>query len=74
MTWICCVISDLPLDALTDGNLDNLDLLSHHRQHFELDAVKLVEAGPRTRLGQTLEELAHSFVVETVRAVEDDTL
>ena len=39
-----------------------------------LNAVELVEAGPGARLRQPLEELAHGFVVQTVRAVEHHTL
>lgn len=41
------------------------DLLRDDREHLELDAVELVEAGPRARRRQALEELAHRDVVET---------
>ena len=41
---------------------------------LQLDAVELVKAGPRARLREALEELAHRLVVEAVGAVEDDTL
>jgi len=57
-----------------DGPLYGLNLLGHHRQHFESDAIELVEADPDTRLGEAFEKLAHGFVVKGVRAVEDDTL
>lgn len=33
---------------------DHCHLLRGHRQHRQLDAVELVEATPRARLGQTL--------------------
>ena len=62
------------LEVLGDCALDGLHLLCDHGQHLQLDAVELVEARPRARLRQTLEELAHRFVVETVRAVEHDAL
>ena len=39
-----------------------------------MDSVELVEAGPRAGTGKTLEELCHREVVESVGAVEDDTL
>ena len=42
--------------------------------YLKLDTVELIKARPGARLCQTLEELAHGFVVETVRAVEDDAL
>lgn len=34
--------------------LDGGDLLSHHRQHLNVDAIELVEAGPgpRTKWGE----------------------
>ena len=60
--------------ALGHVALDGLDLLRDHREHLELDAVELVEAGPRARRGQALEELAHRDVVERVAAVEHDAL
>ena len=62
------------LEVLGDCALNGLHLLRDHGQHLQLDAVEFVEARPRARLRQTLEELAHRFVVEAVRAVEHDTL
>mmetsp|Transcript_23335 Transcript_23335/g.80944 ORF Transcript_23335/g.80944 Transcript_23335/m.80944 type:complete len:278 (+) Transcript_23335:1712-2545(+) len=56
------------------GLLDGQNLLRDDRQHLELDAIKFVEAGPRARRRQALEELAHGAVVEAVGAVEDDAL
>ena len=41
-------------------------------EHLELDAVELVEAGPRA--GRGLEELGHGQVVQAVRAVEHHAL
>ena len=57
-----------------DGALDAVDLLRHHGQHLQLDAVELVEARPGAGLRQPLEELAHGLVVETVGAVEHHAL
>ena len=62
------------LDALSDRYLYAEDLLRYHRQHFELNPVKLIETGPRASLRQTLKELTHRLVVESVRTVEHDTL
>jgi hypothetical protein len=42
--------------------------------NLEIDTVELVEARPSARRRKTLEELAQCLVVETVRAVEYDTL
>ena len=57
-----------------DGQLDGQNLLRHDRQHLQVDAVELVEAGPGAGGGQALEELAHRQVVQAVGAVEDDAL
>jgi hypothetical protein len=38
---------------------DGDELLGNHRQHLNVDSVELVEATPRSRLGQTGEEAAH---------------
>eukprot|EP00964_Phaeocystis_antarctica_P055483 scaffold32640_cov63-Phaeocystis_antarctica.AAC.1 len=62
------------LDARRDGALDGEDLLRHDREHLEVDPVELVEARPRARRGEPLEELAHGDVIEAVGAVEDDAL
>ena len=56
----------VPLDTTLDGDLDTLDLLGHHRQHFQLNTVELIEARPGARLSKSLEELAHGFVIETI--------
>jgi len=63
-----------PRDALVDGDLDALDLLRDHRQDFQLNAVELIEARPRARLRETLEELSHRLVVQAVGTVEYHTL
>ena len=67
-------LKDEPLQFGSDGLLNTLDLLGNHREHLQLNAVELVKTRPRTSLGKTLEELAHSFVVKTIRAVEHHTL
>ena len=57
-----------------DRALDVEHLLRHHREHLEVDAVKLIEARPRTRRRKTLEKLAHLDVVHRVGAVKHDAL
>ena len=46
---------DLGLLGLHDGQ----QLLSDDREHFNIDAVELIEAAPRPRLGQSREEATH---------------
>ena len=53
---------------------DGEDLLRDDREHLEVDAVELVKARPGAAGRQTLEELGHRQVVETVRAVHHDAL
>ena len=62
------------LQLVDDGLIDGEQLLGDHRQHLNVDAVELVEAGPRAAHGQALEKLAHHDVVHTLLAVEDDAL
>jgi hypothetical protein len=62
------------LDARGLGADNGEDLLRDDREHLEVDAVELVEARPRARRGEPLEELGHREVVEAIRAVEDDAL
>ena len=50
---------NLGLLGLHDGE----QLLCDDREHFNVDAVKLVEAAPRPRLGQSGEEPAHHLCV-----------
>ena len=52
--------------ASIDAALDGQNLLRHHRQHFQVDAVELVEARPSTAGGKTFEELTESLVVQAV--------
>ncbi len=44
-----CVFKDKALDLGLYGQLDGEDLLGHHRQHLQVNAVELIEAGPRPR-------------------------
>ena len=46
-------------------------LLSHHGQHFQLDTVELVKAGPGASLCQAREHAAQHANVQLVRTVED---
>lgn len=65
----------LPLPPPTPPtSLNGKNLLCHHREHLQINPVELVEAGPRTTGGETLEKLAQGNVVQSVRAVEHDTL
>ena len=63
-----------PRHSLVDGDLNELDLLRNHRQHFQLYTVEFVETRPGARLRKTLEELAHRLVVQPVRTVEHHSL
>ena len=63
-----------PLLLLDASVHDRKHLLRNDREHLDVDPVELVEARPRTRRAEPLEELAHRLVVEAVRAVEDDAL
>ena len=49
-------------------------LLRDDGQHLNVDTVELVEARPGTAGRETLEELAHGQVVQTIGAVEHDAL
>ena len=69
-----CSFEEESRHSLVDSNLNTLNLLCYHWQHLQLNAVELVEAWPSTRLGKTLEELAHGLVVKALRAVEHHTL
>lgn len=40
------VLEDKALDLGLDGQLDGEDLLRHHRQHFQINAVELIKASP----------------------------
>ena len=62
------------LDPACDGILDGVDLLRDDREDVHVDPVELVEARPRARLGQALQELAHRVIVDPVRAVEHHVL
>ncbi len=55
--------------------LDNgHDLLCHHGQHLDVDAVELVETAPGACLGKATEVAAHRLVVEALRAVDHDNV
>lgn len=54
--------------------VDQQNLLRNHTQHFDVDAVELVEARPGTAGRESLEELAHRNVVQTVGTVEHHAL
>lgn len=56
------------------GLFNHQDLLGHHRQHLQVNPIKLVKAAPASRLGQAREELAQRVVLQTLRAVKHHTL
>ena len=61
-------------DPTFHGVLNRQELLRHHREHLDVDAVELVEARPRAALRQTGEELAHELVIQVIAAVEHHAL
>ena len=75
-------VHELHLAALEDelrdpafhGVLNRQELLRHHREHLDVDAVELVEARPRAALRQAGEELAHELVIQVIAAVEHHAL
>lgn len=60
--------------AYPEGILDAEELLSHHTQHLNVNAVKLVKAGPGARLSQASKELAHEAVVQPLATIEHDAI
>lgn len=60
--------------AYPEGVLDAEELLSHHTQHLNVDAVELIKAGPGARLSQAGKELAHEAVVQPLTTVEHHTV
>lgn len=54
--------------------LDGSNLLGHDRQHFNVDPVELIKAGPSSSAGKAFEELAHSHEVQLIGTVEYHTL
>ena len=48
--------------------------MSDDREHLQFNPVKLIKACPRSRLCESLEELAHRFVVQTIGTVKHHTL
>lgn len=49
-------------------------LLRNHRQHFQLNPIKLIKTRPRARTRQPLKKLAHSLVVQPIRAIKHNAL
>ena len=65
-TLNCCATYSIPAP--------HTHLLCHHGEHLELYPVELVEACPCATGRQSLEELAHGDIVETIGAVEHHAL
>jgi len=59
---------------LAYGIEDVLDLSGYDRQYLNGDSVELIEASPRSGLGETHEDLSHGEIVHLIGAVEDDDL
>ncbi len=57
-----------------DPSLDGEDLLGHHRENFQVDAIELVKAWPGPTRGKALEKFPQGYVIQSVRTVEDNTL
>ena len=49
------------------NHLNGHDLLSDNGEHFDVDAVEFVEAGPGSAGCQTFEKLPHGDVVQACR-------
>eukprot|EP00906_Rhabdomonas_costata_P031046 RCo043882 len=60
-----------PLLVVLNGIEHGLHLSGHHGQHLNRDTVELIEAPPRARHGEPLEDIAQGLVVHLVRTVED---
>ena len=50
------------------------ELLGNDREHFNIDSIELIETGPSTRRGETLEEFGNHEMVHTIRAVKHNAL
>ena len=57
-----------------EGILNGEQLLSHNTEHFNVNAVELVKAGPGSRLGQASKEFTHEAVVQPFTTVEHHTV
>ena len=62
---------ELPLFLSFAGQNDG-DLLGGYRQDGQFDTIELVEAAPRSRLGQSFVNASQTAKVHLVRTVEDD--
>ena len=52
----------------------NSDHMIHTCTYLKLNSVELIEAGPGSGAGETLEELAHGQIVQSIGAVEHHAL
>ena len=57
-----------------EGILYAEELLGNHTEHFNVNAVELVKAGPGAGLGQASKELAHEAVIQPLPTVEHHTI
>lgn len=57
-----------------DSHLDALELLGDDRKDVFLNTIELVEAGPSTTGGESLEEFIHLNMIHLVGAIENDAL
>jgi hypothetical protein len=72
--WLLSVWEHESLESLLLGHGDGLDLGSDDGKSWERNSVEFIEATPKSRLGNTLEDLSHIFVLVLIRAVCDDDI
>ena len=50
--------------------IDDEDLLSNHREHFDIDTIEFVETTPGAAPCQPFEKLGHGEIIQPIRAIE----
>ena len=72
--WLLSVWEHESLESLLLGHGDGLDLGSDDGKSWERNSVEFIEASPKSRLRNTLENLSHVSVLMLIRAVGDDDI
>jgi len=70
--WLFSVWEHESLKAGFLSKSNGLNLSSNDGKSWERNSVEFIEATPKSRLGNTLEDLSHIFVLVLIRAVGDD--
>ena len=70
--WLFSVWEHESLKAGFLSKSNGLNLSSNDGKSWEGNSVEFIEATPKSRLGNTLEDLSHIFVLVLIRAVGDD--